>query len=304
MPKQIKLFSEVAEKASGKTIDALEYSRQERDRITEIFNGSPPISIMKASWRRKKGTDLASGTYEASGHIQDMSKPLAKTFSASGRGARRGALSQFPQNICEACVLLYSKLGDTVLDPFAGHNSRMECCLSLGRNYVGFDVSHAFMQFNVERYSQIQDTVTGRARLYESDSRHLDGIYKESADFCITSPPYYDIEYYGPEIEQLGNAENYPAFMQRIKEVALALCKRLKAGAFVAWFVNDFRRDGRFHAYHADTIDIFRRVGFTPWDIMVVNLGWTMRAGFVQETIAEKILPKVHEYGLIFRNTD
>jgi DNA modification methylase len=302
--KQSKLFNEPVEEAFGKTIEALEYSRQESDKAVELFGGDVPLSVMKASKGRVKGSDgPAEGSYVESGYIKDMSQPLAKAFSASGRGAARGALSMFPQNICEMAVLLYSKKGDTILDPFAGHNSRMECCARLGRNYAGFDICESFMEFNHHRLEEIRSEINVEVDLFLGDSRHaIENIYKEnSADFCITSPPYYDIEYYGPEMEQLGNSQSYSHFMAAMKPVMRAVYKSLKYGAFVAWFVNDFRREGAFVPYHADSMALLQSVGFALWDILIVNLGWTMRAGFTNQIVETKILPKIHEYGIIAR---
>lgn len=291
-----------AAKASGKTIDALEYSRDKREEILDMFGGKIPLSVIDASKGRPEEEDrMAFGSYDESSSVKDKTKHLAKTFAVSGRGAAGGALSVFPQNILRTVVLLYSEVGDTILDPFAGHNSRMEGSIKLSRNYIGFDVSKRFMEFNRSRLAEISNEFYGKAELHLHDSRRLGEVYDGSADFCVTSPPYYDIEIYGDEAEQLGKAETYNDFMDSMQKVMMQVYLHLKSGAFVAWFINDFRRKDVFIPYHADSQRRLIEVGFVPWDMIIVNLGWTMRAAFATQVLSQKILPKVHEYGLIMR---
>jgi len=122
-----------------------------------------------------------------------------------------------------------------------------------------------------------------------------------SGDFTLTSPPYYDLEDYGDEPEQLGKQRTYQEFLGGLFEVARENYRVLKDGAFAVWFVNDFRRNKTFHAYHVDTIQLMERAGFVLWDIMVVDIGYPIRAAFAAQVIESQILPKRHEYGLVFR---
>lgn len=219
----------------------------------------------------------------------------------SGRGSLNGALSKFPQEVGRTVLLLYTEPGDVVVDPFAGHNSRMDLCIKAGRNYVGCDLSGPFMEFNNKRAAKLRKMYPEQwIALHHCDSRKQpirDGI----GDFTITSPPYYDIEYYGDEEEQLGKSKTYDDFMEGMEQVLRENFRTLKPGAYSAWFINDFRRNGVFHLYHCDIIDRGRRVGFTPHDIMVVDLGRCVRDCFINQAVELKILPKRHEYAVILK---
>src|SRR5262249_17310749 len=132
-------------------------------------------------------------------------------------------------------------------------------------------------------------------------SRHLPWE-NGSGDFTITSPPYYNLEHYGDEPEQLGlGAASYTDFLDRLFAVMVENFRVLKAGRFCVWCVNDFRLDGKFYDYHADVIRLMCRAGFVRHDTCVIDLGSSIAAAFVNQIVERKLLPKRHEYALIFK---
>jgi len=293
--KQMSILSADVVEAHGKSVDALAYSRALRGEILEYFDYELPQSVMTRKVRNSE-TDCAHGSYEDSAKYEGA-------FSISCQGAANGALSIFPQNIGRAIVKLYTKPEDVVVDPFAGHNSRMELCVKAGRSYIGFDRSARFMRSNREEAEKLRDENPGLTIcLYETDSRRMcEHIPREVGDFTITSPPYYDIEDYGDEPEQLGKAKTYNAFLEEMQKVICANFECLKRGAFCAYFINDFRRNKKFHAYHIDTYNMLLKAGFEAWDMLIVDFGSSFRAAFAQQIIETKILPKRHEYAVIVR---
>lgn len=294
---QEKLFASEAAPATGKTLEALEYSRERATEVMRMFDGHLPQSIMKAEKKSRGAADLATGSYSAT-------EKYDGAFAKSSSGCKYGALSAFPQNIGKACLLLYTEPMQTVFDPFAGHNSRMEFCVRNGRHYIGCDLSHKFMEFNRERADILRREYPEiRIELHEIDSRKIDTIkLQEQADFTITSPPYYDIEDYGDELQQLGKcSENYFEFCRNMQRVADANYRKLKHGSFCVWFVNDFRREGVFHPYHIDTFKILREAKFSAWDMMITDFGGSFGQCFPAQVVDRKILPKRHEYGIVMR---
>lgn len=293
--------------AKGKTLEALAYSRQKRDELVRMFRGQVPESVMLADKTSAEEADLATGTYTASGQLArkraagEVIETGSDAFEISGRGGAAGALSKFPQNIGRAVVLLYTKPYDVIVDPFAGHNSRMELCVKELRHYYGQDLSHNFMDFNRERADYLRakfPEVT--IQLKEGPSQTFQ--YPDCVgDFTLTSPPYYDIEIYGDEPEQLGNMPTYEQFIEQMSIIAKENFRVLKPGAFCVYFINDFRRKGRFIPYHIDTFNFLVKAGFVPWDMLISDLGRTFRSAFVAQIVEQRILPKRHEYGVIMR---
>lgn len=288
--------------ATGKSVESLLNSRNRAEELTRMFRGDIPASIMQVR-RNEMDTDPILGSYEESGYKGHEGTNLHKAFTISGRGAANGALSIFARNICRTVVLLYSKPGDMIVDPFIGHNSRMGTCIAEGRHYHGYDVSLRFMKDNYKIAAQLKKDYPSmkiELNLHTSESMiHTPNGY---GDFTVTSPPYWDIEDYGDEKEQLGKwSKTYDEFMTKMASVARENFRCLKSGAYAAWYINDFRRDGVFYPYHVDTARILQEAGFIWEDIMIVDLGRAFRESFIAQIVEQKILPKRHEYGIIVR---
>lgn len=60
-----------------------------------------------------------------------------------------------PITLIEKLVLMYSKPGDTIFDPFAGSGTVGIAALSLGRKYVGCEINPIFHQMAVDRVSRV-----------------------------------------------------------------------------------------------------------------------------------------------------
>ncbi|PIV25207.1 restriction endonuclease subunit M, partial [Candidatus Berkelbacteria bacterium CG03_land_8_20_14_0_80_40_36] len=49
-----------------------------------------------------------------------------------------------PEEIVRRCVRLFTYVGDTVLDPFAGSGTTLKIAKELKRNYVGYEISKSY----------------------------------------------------------------------------------------------------------------------------------------------------------------
>lgn len=298
--------------AKGKSIAAIDFSRDLRNQLVVMFGGEDlvPTSVMRHKLRATNKEEDAAvadrGLYEkkVNGEYKSkdatLSKSQRRAFHISGSGCGSGALSRFPHEIGRSLLLLYTEPYCVVFDPFAGHNSRMEMCVKAGRNYIGCDLSTEFMKHNVKRAEFLRDRSKQSITLHHVDSRKVP-VKSRSADFTITSPPYYDIEYYGDESEQLGKCDSYESFLDELQGVMRENFRVLKHGSHCVWFVNDFRKGGVFHSYHTDTIDRMRGVGFVHTDVVIVDLGRAIRDCFTSQIVKTKIIPKRHEYALVFQ---
>jgi len=301
---------------TGKTLSALRRSREGINEVLALFGGRElvPTSVMRT--RRVRAADTpdehAAGRNYADcgppskkrllsdGTVPDGVKDMARRLDYRGVNGK-GALSKFPQDIGRSVVLFYTEPGALVVDPFAGHNSRMELVVRAGRDYVGCDLCEGFMEHNIARRRKLLAEFPGRSiRLHHCDSRRQP-IPSGVGDFTITSPPYWDVEYYGDEPEQLGNCPTYDDFLRGLFRVLTENHRTLKVGAYSCWFVNDFRKAGKMHFLHRDLMNHGQSLGFELHDLMVVDLGLGMRDQFVLETMRTRIIPKRHEYMIVFR---
>jgi DNA modification methylase len=62
----------------------------------------------------------------------------------------------FPEELPEWFIKLFTKSGDIVLDPFVGSGSTTVAAIQLGRNYVGIDISHEYVELARDRVSERQ----------------------------------------------------------------------------------------------------------------------------------------------------
>ena len=140
--------------------------------------------------------------------------------------------------------------------------------------------------------------------MHLGDSRKLSWINDEYIDYIIMSPAYWDMEYYGPEPEQIGTSSNtYEEFLEKLKDIFKECFRVLKRGKFISVLVNDFRKDGKFYTYHCDTIRLLNEVGFISHDIRVYLVG-TLSTIFASELEAQKRSAKTHEYIIVMRKPD
>jgi hypothetical protein len=217
-------------------------------------------------------------------------------------------------------------------DPFNERIPRILVANILKRHAIGTDISKLFQSHNLELLKNkfgatIADTgmVKGidfgtlvfegvlngyKICLYCCDSRSVPFIQDESIDFIFTSPPYFTIEYYGDEENQLGYGKaihgddpDYNKFLQELKKVIQENYRVLKSGKFAAWMVGDFRLHGKFYTFAADCVNLFKDVGFEPWDWIVYNQ-YTPSIIGVGKAIDRKYTVKAHEHILVFRKPE
>lgn len=176
-----------------KDAESLEQSRAIRQHLLAQW-GRVPSSIWKVDWSLKY-IEL-SKSYGEQQKINEAK--VGKEFALSGTGARHGQLSRFPQDILHFLVkfLTPEKLDNpgyfknylpTVIDPFAGHNSRGEGCWRNNRNYVGWDISASY---DTEYYGDEPEQL-GRQYTYNDFIYSLGKIYEnvyralKPNSFCV-----------------------------------------------------------------------------------------------------------------------
>lgn len=282
----------------------------------QLQYGEPPGTVVRADWHVKY-LKLHNRSY------QDLKRksPFYKTqFGQSSIGARHGGLSGFPQNVGAYAIKLFTpgRLDEsgyfgnylaTVLDPFAGPNSRLELTWRCNRNYIAWDCAHEFMKQDRQvrdlLYLINQQCPTKRDAqilLVEDDSRNID--YDSIADMLLTSTPYWDTEYYGPEAAQLGKAKTYEDFLKSLVEVFSRCYVALRPGAYAVVETQDIRRNGRFHILGTDILGVLEEAGFVIDNGYIINYGQAMNAAFKNQLRELKIVPKQHAYLAIARKPD
>lgn len=129
----------------------------------------------------------------------------------------------FPVEIPHRLIKLFSFVGETVLDPFAGVGNTAHAALPLGRNMICYEQDETFAK-RIE--SEVPPDQDGILTVHVGDSRDLSAIGDESIDLVVTSPPYWNKADYGGNGANLGNVAGYTDFFMAI-EPAWRECLRV-----------------------------------------------------------------------------
>lgn len=292
-----------------KDLESLKKSRQIRKEVIDKY-GDVPTSVWEPSFLKKGISQFSERTQHnvalkrhAKMKYDKTNKDLVDAFSMSSKNVRgksnEDALSIFPPDLVRKTVRYYSERLNTVLDPFAGHNSRMQATFQCDRNYIGYDISKIFMEFNRKVALEATKNVLFKPEvsitLHEQSSESL--VEKDSSvDLVFTSPPYYNVEYYGNEPEQMYFSKDYQTFLDRMQVVVNECHRVLKPNKYCVFNINDFRANNQFFTYHCDIVTLFKKAGFKLHDIIIVKWPSAIGACFASQVEDRKVTAKSHEY--------
>jgi len=292
----------------AKDLESLRISRQAATASAQRY-GFVPQSIIGADWSitTRRDEQMRPQTLKTESEWHSTAFELSPTSLAHQ--------SDFPHNLCRFFIryLCPETLGDAgpfenhlpvILDPFSGHNSRMEDVWALGRNYVGWDVSRQFHDANTRIKLDItSNRMPGigdpEIMLVNGDSRLMD--YEDLADFAITSPPFWDVEKYGTEPEQIGTGHTYEEFLEGLTTILANVYRGLKDGSFFVLEASDIKRWRRLIPFHAHAMTALQEVGFILHDIVICDFGRGFRQNFPAQLEAQKTTSKNHSYFIVAR---
>ncbi len=235
----------------------------------------------------------------------------------------------FPLTMVERLLEIFTLPGDTVLDPFMGSGSTLLGARLLGRRGVGLEISGEYIEMFKQRQADAlrehydvenePDGLVGEIegdeiRVIEDDARNISShLPLESVDFCLTSPPYWNIlkarrtadhkaiRNYGDERHDLGNIEDYSLFLDELQKVFNGVYSALKMGKYCIVVVMDIRKKNIYYPLHMDISQIMLSLGFVLDDMII----WDRRDEY--NNLRPLGYPhvfrinKIHEYLLIFQ---
>jgi DNA modification methylase len=220
----------------------------------------------------------------------------------------------FPQALVERLLACFTTQADQlVLDPFAGAGSTLLAACAAGRQAVGLELNPDYVALARRRLLEAGHAPS-TFKLYQADARRLlDHVAPASVDFCVTSPPYWDIlrqrrtadgkavRHYGDGDGDLGSVSDYGLFLDELGKVFEALHAALRPGAYCVVVVMDLRKKNRFFPLHADLATRVQEIGFIYDDLIL----WDRRQEY--NNLRPLGYPykfrinKVHEFLLIFQ---
>ena len=231
----------------------------------------------------------------------------------------------FSYRIVQKLILMFTKRGMTVLDPFCGVASTLKAAALIGRNGVGIEIAQRWVTLGKERLAnEVPDDLRKKLslRIVRGDClKRLPRMPEESVEFIVTSPPYWNIlrkdpdkkvkaarlekglrTHYSKSPSDLGNIGDYNEFLDRLEEVARECLRVLKPNRYAAIIAGDFRHGSRFYPFHMDLTARFISAGFSLQGIII--LAQNNKALFpygYPHAFVENIH---HQYAVVLRKTN
>lgn len=219
----------------------------------------------------------------------------------------------FPEEIPSRLTKLFSFVGETVLDPFAGSGMTAVAAINLLRNAVCVDCNPEYTEV-CRRSVDAIETDEAQLTAHTGDSRNLGWIEDDSIALAVTSPPYWNKADYGSRQENLGNEPNYLKFIESLKPVFQECFRVLMPGrkiCIVTANVNLYTDQGLLSfPIAADIAMLLRGMGFLMINEIIWNKDGTggkwgssgkQRPIFGSYPYPPNFLFKnVHEYILVF----
>ena len=113
--------------------------------------------------------------------------------------------AKFPEELIQDFIEFFTKRGQTVLDPMVGTGSTLVACADGGRNGIGIELLEKYALITKKRLQKIISQTKLPVEHKEGhkiflkvilgDARNIDKMDLPEIDYCITSPPYWEITF-------------------------------------------------------------------------------------------------------------
>lgn len=122
----------------------------------------------------------------------------------------------FPFELPYRLVNMYSVLGDTILDPFAGTGTTLLAAMASGRNSIGVEIDPTFADCSVSALQKELQSLNQRTEARLREHQHfINGLSPEQREKCYQNENYpflvktkQEIKAYFPLISELRPTEN------------------------------------------------------------------------------------------------
>jgi len=245
----------------------------DEDYLADLFDRfiMPPYSVLdrkQGNWMRRKKQWLSLGIKSELGRDSNLIwAPVGDNPSdmvQRMRGVVEGT-SVFDPVIVECAVRWYSAPGGTVLDPFAGGSVRGIVSSLLKRNYLGIDLRAEQVEANKEQTS-LGDKDYPPTWLAGDSEKVLDTLGETEVDLVFSCPPYFDLEVYSDDPDDLSAMDWYD-FRSAYYGIISKACERLRDDRFAVWVVGEVRdKNGFIRGLIPETIEAFRQAGLNYYN--------------------------------------
>jgi DNA modification methylase len=211
------------------------------------------------------------------------------------------SVSIFDATLCELMYDWFCPKGGTILDPFAGGSVRGIVASEMGYHYTGIDISETQILAN-QLQSQKPNWIVG------DSAEVLETLDDETYDFVFTCPPYYDLEIYSDNENDLSNMDDED-FDDAYANILTESYSKLKDNRFFCIVLSETRevsktgnyKIGKYRNLVAKTIMGCEEIGFSFYNDMVL-FNSQHQASKISKTYFDRNrkIASVHQNVLVF----
>ena len=258
----------------------------------------PPFSILDTAsgdWQNRKNIWKALGIKSEVGRDSGCIR-----MDNDKKNIKNDAnyVSIFDPLLCELMYKWFVPNNGSILDPFAGGSVRGIVSNYLNYNYTGIELREEQVDVNIQQGIDICSS--NRPDWICGDSNQVLDKMDKTFDFVFSCPPYYDLEVYCDDPNDLSNM-THNKFNQVYESIINKSCKLLKNNRFACFVVGNCRnKDGYMMDLVGNTIRAFEKAGLHFYnDIVLKNVvgSGSMRA---MGNMKYKKVVKMHQNVLVF----
>jgi hypothetical protein len=266
----------------------------------------PPFSIFDSKqgyWQDRKRLWKTQLVDSGLGRSDTLLGEGLKQLAIMSKSGNLTGTSIFDPVLTEICYRWWGIDKGTILDPFAGGNTRGLVASILGYEYHGVDLSKDQVEANIRQANSINQ----KPNWYNGNSLDIKKLVPEKKyDLIFSCPPYYDLEIYTDDKEDLSNLDSYADFLDVYKKIIKESVDLLEDDRFAVFVVGDIRdKEGYYRGFVDDTIKAFKEAGMGFYnDIILANAIATAALRASQVFNSYKKVVKIHQNVLVFYKGD
>jgi DNA modification methylase len=202
--------------------------------------------------------------------------------------------------ICEVCYNWFGVDNSIILDPFAGGSVRGIVAEKLGNSYIGIDLREEQIEANRINAKECNCDLN-KINWITDNSQNVDNyVENESVDLIFTCPPYFDLEVYSDDKDDISNMD-FEDFKIVYTDILKKCADKLKDNRFAIVVISDVRdKSGGYRDLTGITKEAFKSKGFCFYNDIVLLNAVGSAALRARKAMVNRKTTRIHQNILVF----